>query len=245
MTATVDTVIFDVGKVLFEWDLRHLFCKLCASEAEVERIVGEVVTPEWHFEHDAGRPLADMVAERTAAFPGDAAMIEAWATRFNETIPGPVPGSLEIVEALAARNVPLFAITNFGAEFWAGFRPTQPIFDLFRDVVVSGEEQLMKPDPAIYALAIRRFGIDPARALFVDDRAENVAGAQAAGMHGHLFTSAEALADALSHLTTQPPPHKTPSPSACLRVHGGGACRSYRRCGRRRHRAIDAETRSA
>lgn len=189
----IETVIFDVGKVLFEWDLRHLFRKLCANEAEIERIVGEVVTPEWHFQHDAGRPLAEMVAERTAAFPADAAMIAAWATRFNETIPGPVPGSLEIVAALAAHGVPMFAITNFGAEFWAGFRPTQPVFNHFRDIIVSGEERLMKPDPAIYALAIRRFGLDPGRALFIDDRADNVASARAAGMRGHEFASADRM----------------------------------------------------
>ena len=53
----------------------------------------------------------------------------------------------------------------------------QPIFDRFRDIIVSGTEKLMKPDPAIYRLAIERFGIDPAGALFIDDVAANVAGA--------------------------------------------------------------------
>ena len=196
----IDTLIFDVGKVLFDWDLRHLFRKTCADEAEVERIVTEVVTPEWHFDHDRGRPLAEMVAERSAAFPADAHHVVAWATRFNETIPGPMPGMMELVGELAARGVSLFAITNFGAEFWAGFRPTQPLFDHFRDIIVSGEERLMKPDPAIYALALRRFGIRPEQAMFIDDRAENVAGAQDAGMAGHVFTDADTLRAELESL---------------------------------------------
>ena len=89
------------------------------------------------------------------------ALIDAYAARFNETIPAPMPGSLELVERLDAAGVPLFAITNFGHEFWEGFRPTQPIFDRFQDIIVSGTEKLMKPDPAIYRLAIERFGIDP------------------------------------------------------------------------------------
>ncbi|QCB56574.1 HAD family phosphatase [Sphingopyxis sp. PAMC25046] len=187
------SVIFDVGRVLFDWDLRFLFAKLIAEKDELEWFVTNVVTPEWHFQHDAGRPLAEMVPELKAEFPAHVALIDAYATRFNETIPGPVPGSLDLVERLDAAGVPLFAITNFGHEFWEGFRPTQPVFDRFRDIIVSGTEKLMKPDPVIYALAIERFGIDPAGAIFIDDNAANVAGAESAGIAGHHFRGAMEL----------------------------------------------------
>lgn len=187
------SVIFDVGRVLFDWDLRYLFAKLIAEKDELEWFVTNVVTPQWHFQHDAGRPLAEMVPERKAEFPGHASLIDAYATRFNETIPGPMPGSLELVERLDAAGVPLFAITNFGHEFWEAFRPTQPVFDCFRNIVVSGTEKLMKPDPAIYHLAIERFGVDPAGALFIDDNAANVAGAESVGIAGHLFEDAATL----------------------------------------------------
>lgn len=186
-------VIFDVGRVLFDWDLRHLFAKLINDRDELEWFVTNVVTPEWHFQHDAGRPLADMLPERKAEFPEHAALIDAYAAHFNETIPGPVPGSLELVERLDAAGVPLFAITNFGHEFWEVFRPTQPVFDRFRDIIVSGTERLMKPDPAIFRLAIDRFGIDPAGALFIDDVAKNVAGAESVGIAGHVFVDATTL----------------------------------------------------
>lgn len=190
----IEAVVFDVGRVLFDWDLRHLFSKLIDDPDELEWFVGNVVTPEWHFQHDAGRPLQEMVAERIVEFPDHRPLIEAYAARFNETIPWPVPGSLELVAALQARGVPLYAITNFGAEFWAGFRPSQPVFDGFRDIVVSGVEKLVKPDPAIYALAARRFGHAPEAMLFVDDNAANVASAIACGWQGHHFTDAEKLA---------------------------------------------------
>jgi 2-haloacid dehalogenase len=189
----ITTVVFDVGKVLFEWDLRHLFTKLIDDPAELEWFVTNVVTPQWHFQHDAGRPLSEMVPERIAEFPEHAALIEAYAARFNETIPGPVAGSLEIVTELAERRVPLFAITNFGAEFWNMFRPTQPIFDHFRDIIVSGVEKMMKPDPAIYALALERFGLQPGEAIFIDDNRENVQAAQSNGFHGYHFSNADAL----------------------------------------------------
>ena len=187
------SVIFDVGRVLFDWDLRYLFAKLIDDAGELEWFVTNVVTPQWHFQHDAGRPLADMLPELKAEYPAHAPLIDAYAARFNETIPGPIPGSLELVERLDDAGVPLFAITNFGHEFWEGFRPTQPVFDRFRDIIVSGTEKLMKPDPAIYALAIERFGIDPAGALFIDDVAHNIAGAKAVGIAGHRFVDAATL----------------------------------------------------
>lgn len=197
MTRKITTVVFDVGKVLFEWDLRHLFAKLIDDPHELDWFLATVVTPEWHFQHDAGRPLTDMTAELVALHPGYARHIEAYRTRFNETIPRPVPGSLEIVHELAERGVPLFAITNFGAEFWDMFRPTQPIFDLFGDIIVSGVEKLVKPNPAIYALALWRFGLQPGEAIFIDDNLDNVEAARANGFIAHHFNNAESLRAAL------------------------------------------------
>ena len=200
----ITTVVFDVGKVLFEWDLRYLFAKLIADKDELEFFVTHVVTPEWHFQHDAGRALDDMVAERITEFPEYAKLIAVYANRFNETIPGPVTGSLEIVQELAEIGVPLFAITNFGAEFWEGFRPTQPIFDLFQDIIVSGVEKLVKPDPAIYALALQRFGIRPGQAIFIDDNHANVISARENGFATHHFRDAASLRAELVALNLLP-----------------------------------------
>jgi len=107
----------------------------------------------------------------------------------------------EIVEDLAARAVPLFAITNFSDEFWPAFVEREAaLFARFRDVVVSGAERLAKPDPAIYALALDRFGLSGPDAVFVDDRADNVAGAEAAGMRAHHFHDAAGLRAELAGL---------------------------------------------
>lgn len=189
----VEAVVFDVGRVLYQWHLRHLFEKIVDDRARLETLLGEVVTEEWHFEHDRGRTLGEMVPERIALYPEFEPEIRAYATRFNETIPGPVPGSHALVERLDARGVPLYAITNFGAEFWAGFRPSEPIFDRFRDIVVSGEEKLAKPDPAIFALAEARFERSASTMLFIDDNRANVDAAAACGWHVHHFTDAAAL----------------------------------------------------
>ena len=189
----VEAVVFDVGRVLYQWHLRHLFEKIVDDRARLETLLGEVVTEEWHFEHDRGRTLGEVVPERIALYPDFEPEIRAYATRFNETIPGPVPGSHALVERLDARGVPLYAISNFGAEFWAGFRPSEPIFDRFRDIVVSGEEKLAKPDPAIFALAESRFARSASTMLFIDDNRANVDAAAACGWHVHHFSDAAAL----------------------------------------------------
>lgn len=186
-TTPIRAVIYDIGNVLYHWDIRHLYAKLIDDADRLDWFVSHVVTPEWHFQHDQGRALAPMLAELIDQWPQERALIEAYVPRWLDTIPGPVAGALETVRELHDRGVPLFAISNFGVEFWDMFRPTAPIFDLFGDIVISGAEKLMKPDPAIYQLALARFGLSAHEAIFVDDREENVAAAQALGIAAHRF----------------------------------------------------------
>lgn len=190
-------VVWDVGHVLYDWDPRFLYEKLIPERARLDWFLANVVTREWHFQHDRGRRFADTSAELVARFPDEAGLIAAYGPRWLETIPGPVPGSLELVADLHAAGVPQFGITNFSDEFWAMFRPTAPVFDLFVDVLVSGAERLVKPDPAIYALAGERFGLGPGAAIFIDDNADNVAGAAAAGWLAHRFEGADGARAAL------------------------------------------------
>ena len=197
MSQRIEAVVFDIGNVLVRWDRRLPYMDHFDDPAELDWFMEEVIPLSWHAEHDAGRSAAELVAERTALFPAYAQHIHDWFARFNESIPGPVPGSPELVERLNATGMPLYAITNFGADTWAGFHPTFPLLKHFGDIVVSGVEKLAKPDPAIYALAAQRFGRDPGTMLFIDDSLPNVEAARNCGWHAHHFTSAELLADDL------------------------------------------------
>ena len=189
----IEAVVFDVGKVLVRWERELPFRRLIPDAAARAYFMDTVIPLGWHGEHDAGRGAEDMIAERSARFPQHAELIRAWLSEFNETIPGPVPGSSEIVDDLHRAGVPLYAITNFGADTWAGYRPTNALFDLFEDIVVSGDEQLAKPDPAIYALAEKRFGRAGSTMLFIDDSLPNVTSARESGWHAHHFVGAETL----------------------------------------------------
>ena len=159
------------------------------------------MTTEWHFQHDAGRDFADTSAELIAAHPRHRALIEAWGTDFLHTIPGPIEGMPALVDELHAAGVPLYAITNFSHEFWPPFRAREAaMFDRFRGIVVSGDEKMVKPDRAIFALALDRFGLAAAGTVFVDDNADNVAGAAAAGLIALRFTDEPRLRRELTAL---------------------------------------------
>ncbi|HEU0098642.1 MAG TPA: HAD family phosphatase [Allosphingosinicella sp.] len=187
-------VIFDVGNVLYGWDPESFLARQLPEDEARLRFIEDVDLWGWHDSLDGGRPFDEAAAELSEKFPDYAVHISAWGERFGETISDPVPGVHAIVEQLDSRGVPLFAITNFSADFWAPFRAREGGFlRRFRDIVVSGEVRMLKPDPAIYYLALDRFGLKPAQALFVDDRKINVEGAEAVGMRGHLFTGAENL----------------------------------------------------
>ena len=187
-------VVFDVGNVLYGWDPDSFLVRQIADDEARLRFIEDVDLYAWHETLDGGRPYAEAAAELEERFPQYAALIAAWSDRFGETITGPVPGTHELVAALAERGVPLFAITNFSADFWPPFHAQEKaFFSRFRDIVVSGEAKLLKPDPAIYYLALDRFRLRPDEALFVDDREINVEGALAVGMRAHLFTDAADL----------------------------------------------------
>jgi 2-haloacid dehalogenase len=189
-----NAVVFDVGNVLYGWDPDSFLVRQIADDEARLRFIEDVDLYAWHETLDGGRPYAEAAAELEEKFPQYAELIAAWSDRFGETISGPVPGVHPIVDALAARGAPLFAITNFSADFWPPFFARErAFFGLFRDIVVSGEVKLLKPDPAIYYLALDRFGLRPADALFIDDRRINVEAALAVGMAAHLFVDAADL----------------------------------------------------
>jgi 2-haloacid dehalogenase len=185
--------VFDVGRVLFGWQLRALFGKLFADKSELDWFLANVITEEWHFQHDQGRCLDDMVPERISEFPQYEAQITSYRERFNETVTGPVDGTHELVHSLKEAGVPLYCLTNFGHEFWEHFRPSQPIFDLFDDIIVSGTEKVAKPESRIYEIVEERSGRSGSDLFFTDDNPANIEAAKARGWNAHIFTDAKVL----------------------------------------------------
>lgn len=190
----IDTVIFDLGGVLIDWNPRHLYRKLFGADHEaMEWFLAQVCSPEWNLRQDAGRPWREAIAEAQARHSGHAALIRAYRERWEEMLGGPIDGTVALLDELRGEPVRLLALTNWSAETFPVGRRKFPFLDWFEGVVVSGEEKLIKPDRAIYELLLRRYGVVPERAVFIDDSEANVAGARAAGLHAIRFRDPAAL----------------------------------------------------
>jgi 2-haloacid dehalogenase len=183
------TVVFDLGGVLIDWNPRHLYRKLFASETEMERFLAEVCTGEWNLEQDRGRPFAEAAALLVARHPDQQPMIEAFYGRWSEMLNGPIQGTVAILEELDAAGVPLYALTNWSAETWAHAQSRFSFLERFRGILVSGQVRLIKPDPAIFRLLCSQFGIVPEQSVFIDDSLKNVEAAARLGFHAHHFRS--------------------------------------------------------
>jgi 2-haloacid dehalogenase len=175
-------VVFDLGGVLIDWDPRRLYRKIFSDPAQIEWFLRTICTQEWHEQVDRGAMPGDIVPALQARFPDYAAAIAAFHDRFHEMFGEPHQTMVAALERLHAARVPLYALTNWGADSFGWARTTFSFLARFRDIVVSGEEHLLKPDPRIFQVLFRRGGFPPADAVFIDDNAPNIAAAQALGM---------------------------------------------------------------
>jgi len=197
----VDAVLFDLGKVLLDWSPRYYYERFFAGDAPgLAHFLAEVVAPAWILEMDRGLPMAEAIAARQRRYPEYAGLIARWREGWPEMLRGEIPGTVAVLEELAARGRRLCALTNFSHETWPVARARFEFLARFEDVVVSGEVGLVKPDPRIYRLAIERCRLAPARTVFVDDLPANVAAARAEGLHGVHFTTPERLREELVRL---------------------------------------------
>jgi 2-haloacid dehalogenase len=178
---SIDTVVFDLGGVLIDWDPRYLYRRLM-PEDEVDAFLVEIGFAAWNHEQDAGRSWADALAAHTPLHPHRRELIEAYPRRFADTLGGPITGTVAILEELHTAGVPLLALTNWSAETFQEARRTYAFLDLFDGIVVSGEERVTKPDPRIFSILIERHRLDAARTVFIDDSPANIAAARTAGL---------------------------------------------------------------
>jgi 2-haloacid dehalogenase len=189
-------VVFDVGGVLIDWDPRHLYRKLFADEAKMELFLAEICTPAWHAPHDRGVSTAVSCAELASRHPQVSELIWDWSTRSEEMIGGTDAGSVEILRALRETPMPCYALTNMEAETYPLRLERFPFLGWFDGTVVSGQEGVAKPDPAIFIRLLDRFGLTPCTTLMIDDKKENLEAASELGIQTiHFLSSRQLRAD--------------------------------------------------
>jgi 2-haloacid dehalogenase len=193
-TTKFDTIIFDLGGVLIDWNPEYVFRTMFDDETEMRYFLTEVCNHDWNIQQDAGRPWAEATDLLIAQHPQYESHIRAYHGRWREMLSGAIPGTVEILEALHRRKQHrLVALTNWSNETFPVAQEMFPFLQLFEGILVSGAEKLIKPDPRIYQLILERFSIHPNRALFIDDNHKNVEGAKAVGIEAVRFESPEQL----------------------------------------------------
>jgi 2-haloacid dehalogenase len=191
-------ILWDFGHTLVDWDPRRVYRDMLDTDDAVEAFLGGVCSMDWHVGHDRGIPMAEHRKPLIAAHPDKAELIIAWDTRWDEMFDGWVTGMDAIVAALEAAGIPQYGLTNLPAEKWPNVQALYPALTRFEDVVVSGEEGLVKPDRRIYEITAARVAFEPSEILFFDDRQDNVDAARAFGFDAERFESAAQVRDALA-----------------------------------------------
>lgn len=190
----IDTVIFDLGNVLIRWDPRNLYRKLFGDDTDaMERFLAEVCHPEWNERQDAGRTWQEAIDEAIARHPQHEALIRAYRLRWDEMLDGPIIETVAVLRQLRDSGTRLFALTNWSRETFPVALERYEFLHWFEGILVSGEEGLIKPDPAIFRRLISRFDVDISRAIFIDDSPRNVDGAQRVGLQAIHFENADKL----------------------------------------------------
>lgn len=187
----VDTVIFDIGAVLVDWQPELAWADELGIEG-AQAFMARIGFDKINLACDAGASFAKAAAE--IADPDDAARLATYVDRYQLTVPDKITGTWDCLFDLKDRGVALHAITNWSAETWVeGLKAHPELGDVFGTTIVSGQVGMIKPSVAIYRLLCDRAGVSADQCVFIDDGRHNCIGARAAGMDAIHFTGPETL----------------------------------------------------
>jgi 2-haloacid dehalogenase len=197
----INTIIFDLGAVLIDWNPDYLYRTIFADEEEMKHFLANVATSDWNEEQDAGRSLQDGTELLVKQFPEQEGNIRAFYSRWDEMLGDPLHGTVEIFRELKqSKRYKIYALTNWSAETFPVAVARYDFLSWFDGIVVSGAEKMRKPTPAFYQILFDRYQVKPEESLFIDDNYRNILAAEKMGIKSIHFASAEELKRTLQEL---------------------------------------------
>ena len=197
----INTIIFDLGAVLIDWNPHYMYRTLFTDEQEMKNFLATVCTSDWNEEQDAGRPLQEGTDLLVAQHPQHEAHIRAFYGRWDEMLGEAFHDTVELFRRLKTSDkYKIYALTNWSAETFPIALQRYDFLSWFDGIVVSGVEKMRKPAPEFYQILLDRYQVDPQVALFIDDNYRNILAAQEAGIKTIHFTSAGQLEKELEEL---------------------------------------------
>ena len=196
----IETIVFDLGGVLIDWDPNHLYKKIIPDAVQRAYFLDNICTQEWNEGQDEGRTLAEATQLLVGQYPQYKVEIEAYYGRWEEMLGGPIQATVDILTAIHQSNrYPLYALTNWSGETFPVALERYAFLQLFNDIVVSGVEKMKKPTPAFYNLLLEKHQLSPATTLFIDDSLKNIEAANELGLQTIHFSNPEKLGDELKN----------------------------------------------
>lgn len=197
----IETVIFDLGGVLIDWNPDYVYRTIFNDETKMREFYNDICTSEWNEEQDAGRGLKEATEELVARYPKEEKNIRAYYDRWEEMLKGEIEGSVKVLEKIKEKKeVKLYALTNWSAETFPVALSRFEFLQWFDGRLVSGEEKMRKPFAEIYELLLKKFEINPGTAVYIDDNERNLKAPREMGIHSILFRSPSQLEEELKEL---------------------------------------------
>lgn len=195
----ITTIVFDLGGVLVDWNPDYVYKTIFQDEQKMRWFFDNICTPDWNEEQDAGRSLKEATEMLVTQFPEHEANIRAYYDRWEEMLGGPISGTVEILRKLKYETPSkLYALTNWSHETFPVALQKYDFLHWFDGRLVSGEEKTRKPFPEIYELLVKRFNIDPEKAIYIDDNPRNLPPAEQIGFRPIHFRSPQQLQEELN-----------------------------------------------
>ena len=190
----MNTVVFDLGGVLVDWDPRHLLHKVMPGrEAEAESLLADVLNHAWNLERDRGDSWAEAMARAKAEYPQWADIFDVYTERWAETLVGSHEDTVAILRELKARGTPLYALSNWSREMFPHAEEKYDWLELFDGIVVSGRVEMVKPERDIFDYLLTTYDLRASDLIVIDDHEPNVVAARSYGIAAHHFRGAAAL----------------------------------------------------
>jgi len=197
----IDTIIFDLGGVLVDWNPEYVFLKeFNGDKVKMEWFFNNICTSEWNEEQDKGKLIKIATEERIKLFPEYEKLIRMFYGRWKEMLKGEISETVKILKKLKNQNYRLIALTNWGSETFPIALERFEFLKLFEGIVVSGQIKMLKPFKEIYEYTLSKYNLNPANCIFIDDRLSNVEGAIKCGINGIQFISPEKLITELKNI---------------------------------------------
>ena len=201
MFTAIQAIIFDFGGVFIDWDPRYLYRHYFPGQSQaMENFLAEINFAQWNLEQDKGRPFAEAVASLSTDFPQYAHLIHAYWEHWEDSISGTITGSVNILYGLKRAGYALYGLSNWSAETFPIAYRKYDFFKLFDDIILSGAVKLVKPDPTIFELTLKRIRRSATECLLIDDSIANIDAARRLGFKTIHFRSPEQLEKELLHL---------------------------------------------